>query len=110
MKVGVAINPGTPVETIFDVLVLTDLVLIMTVNPGWGGQKFIPHCVEKIQRVQKELTRQKLSSIIEVDGGITPETAPLCAIAGASAFVAGTAVFGTKDRKAAISALRGSIK
>lgn len=109
MKAGIAINPGTPVETIFDVLGLCDLVLIMTVNPGWGGQKFIPHCVEKISRVRDELSRQNHRAIIEVDGGITPQTAPECARAGASAFVAGTSVFGAQDRKGAITALRSSV-
>jgi ribulose-phosphate 3-epimerase len=106
MANGVALNPGTPVESIFDVLEVTDLVLIMTVNPGWGGQPFLPTTLRKIAAVRDEITRRQLPTLIEVDGGITPETAPQCVRAGASVLVAGSSVFGKSDRKAAILALR----
>jgi ribulose-phosphate 3-epimerase len=106
MSPGVAINPATSIESIFDVLDICDLALVMTVNPGWGGQSFIRSTLPKIERLADEISKRKLDVIIEVDGGITAETIGACKNAGARAFVAGTAVFGQKDRKAAISALR----
>jgi ribulose-phosphate 3-epimerase len=106
VKSGVVINPATPVETIFDVLHLVDLVLIMTVNPGWGGQKFIDHCVEKVEKIKAEITRIKKDIHLEVDGGINAETSKLCINAGANVLVAGSYVFGSKDRTAAIKSLR----
>ena len=106
MSAGVSVNPGTPIETVFEVLELCDLVLVMTVNPGWGGQDFIASCVEKISLVKKEITQRKLSCWIEVDGGIKADTAAICRAAGANVFVAGTAIFGAKDRAAAIKSLR----
>ncbi len=109
VKAGVAINPGTTAAAIRDVIELADLVLVMTVNPGWGGQKFIPTTLSKIREIHGWIKSGNLSTIIEVDGGITSETAPLCYEAGASAFVAGTSVFGSKDRKEAITKLRASI-
>ncbi len=90
-KAGVALNPGTPIETLEPVIDLIDLVLIMSVNPGFGGQAFIPYAAEKIERV-RALTRARPIDI-ETDGGITPETAPLVAQAGANVLVAGSAVF-----------------
>ena len=106
VKAGVAINPGTPVESIFPALELCDIALIMTVNPGWGGQKFIPSCVKKIETLKNEITKRGLSTLIEVDGGINSETATICAKAGTDAFVAGSYVFSSKDRKASIESLR----
>lgn len=106
IKNGVALNPGTPVEAIFDVLEVCDLVLIMTVNPGWGGQPFISGCLGKIRQVHEQIQAIKAQTIIEVDGGITAETAPLCRSAGASAFVAGSYIFGSADRADAIRRLR----
>jgi ribulose-phosphate 3-epimerase len=106
-KAGVALNPGTSVEPLEAVLDLVDLVLIMSVNPGFGGQAFIPHAAEKIARV-RTLTRSR-SIDIEVDGGITAETAPLVAQAGANVLVAGSAVFkrGQTDAyRANIAAIR----
>jgi len=103
---GVAINPGTPVETIFDVLEVCDLALVMTVNPGWGGQSFIPNSIHKIEKLKKEIERQRHSVLIEVDGGVNAETASRCVAAGADVLVAGSAVFGQKDLKSAISNLR----
>ncbi|SET36434.1 ribulose-phosphate 3-epimerase [Paenibacillus sp. NFR01] len=104
---GVAINPGTPASAIREVLEDVDLVLVMTVNPGFGGQAFIPSTLRKIRQIREwanEAGHVKLR--IEVDGGIARETAPLVAKAGADVLVAGNAVFGASDRKAAISAIR----
>jgi ribulose-phosphate 3-epimerase len=106
MKNGVAINPGTPVEVIYDVLEVCDLVLIMTVNPGWGGQPFIPGCLGKIRQVKSRIDALASSTVIEVDGGINKDTALRCREAGASVLVAGSYVFGAADRAAAIRSLR----
>lgn len=103
---GVSINPATPVENVFDALEVADLVLVMTVNPGWGGQPFIPGCLEKIKKLSAEIKRRGLKTRIEVDGGINPSTAKECALAGASIFVAGSAVFGNPDKAAVIKQLR----
>lgn len=103
---GVAVNPGTPVELVFDVLEMCDLVLVMTVNPGWGGQKFLNTCLNKIAKLKSEVARRKLSMHIEVDGGINAETGKLCREAGANVFVAGTYVFGSKNRAQAVASLR----
>ena len=96
-KAGVTLNPGTGVETIEPVVDLVDLILVMSVNPGFGGQAFIPSSVEKIARLRALVGGRPID--IEVDGGITPETAPLVAQAGANVLVAGSAVFkgGTAD-------------
>jgi ribulose-phosphate 3-epimerase len=107
IKSGVCINPGTLVETVYPVLEVCDLVLIMTVNPGWGGQTFIPSSIGRIAALRNEIERQKLSTLIEVDGGINPETGLQCVRAGADVLVAGSYVFQHQDRTAAISALRG---
>jgi ribulose-phosphate 3-epimerase len=108
MKNGVAINPGTPVEVIFDVLEVCDLVLIMTVNPGWGGQPFISSSLGKIRQLAERLRSVSAdSAIIEVDGGINAETAGLCRAAGATALVAGSYIFGALDRADAIKKVRG---
>jgi len=93
-KAGVTLNPGTPIEAIEPVIDLVDLVLVMSVNPGFGGQKFIPGAVEKLQRLRALVGARPID--IEIDGGITPEVAPQAARGGANAFVAGSAVF--KDR------------
>jgi ribulose-phosphate 3-epimerase len=90
-KAGVAINPGTPESAIEYVLDRLDLVLVMTVNPGFGGQAFIPAMLDKIARVKRMIGTRKID--IEVDGGVAPETAPLLARAGANVFVAGSKVF-----------------
>lgn len=106
-KAGVTLNPGTPVETIAPVIDLIDLILVMSVNPGFGGQKFIAAAVEKLQRLRAMAAGRPID--IEVDGGITPEIAPEVVRAGANALVAGSAVF--KDRtpesyRAHIAAIR----
>ncbi len=103
-KAGVALNPGTPETVVQYVLDRIDLILIMTVNPGFGGQKFIPAQVEKIRCVRTMIGDRPIR--IAVDGGITPETAPLVVRAGASALVAGSAVFGRPPYDRAITAIR----
>src|SRR5882724_10855005 len=90
-KAGVSLNPGTPVTSVEDVIDLVDLVLVMSVNPGFGGQSFIPAAIEKISRLRAMAGGRPLD--IEVDGGITPETASAVAQAGANVLVAGSAVF-----------------
>lgn len=108
---GVALNPGTPVEAIYDVLDICDLVLIMTVNPGWGGQPFIPSSLGKIRQLRSHIDKQTLSKkpLIEVDGGINQNTAQQCREAGANALVAGSFIFGAQDRALAIQMVRGYI-
>ncbi|MFO1027864.1 MAG: ribulose-phosphate 3-epimerase [Acetobacteraceae bacterium] len=104
-KAGVALNPATPESVIEYVLDRIDLVLVMSVNPGFGGQKFIPAAVDKIRRVKALIGNRPIR--IEVDGGVTPDTAPLVIEAGAEALVAGSAVFGRPPYAQAIAALRG---
>ncbi len=106
VKAGVSINPGTPVETIFPVLGLCDLVLVMSVNPGWGGQSFIPSSLEKIKALSEEINHQKLSTYIQVDGGVNETTSAQCVAAGANVLVAGSYIFGANDRAKAITSLR----
>lgn len=108
VRAGVAVNPGTPVSTVFHVLEVCDLVLVMTVNPGWGGQPFLPMCIDKIRELQAEIDRQGAEVRIEVDGGINATTAKQCVEVGASALVAGSFIFGSKDRAAAIETLKGA--
>jgi ribulose-phosphate 3-epimerase len=106
-KAGVALNPSTSEDAIAYVLDRLDLILLMTVNPGFGGQSFIPAVVDKIRRVKAMVGTRPID--IEVDGGVTPETAPLVAAAGANVLVAGSAVFkgGTRESYAAnIAAIR----
>ena len=105
-KAGVTMNPGTPVEMIEPVIDLVDLVLVMSVNPGWGGQKFISTAEEKIRRVRALVGGRPID--IEVDGGVTPENAELVTRAGANALVAGSAVFkgGPANYRANIDAIR----
>jgi len=103
-KAGVALNPGTPETAVAYVLDRIDLVLVMTVNPGFGGQRFIPSQLDKIRRLRSMIGARPIT--IQADGGITPETAPLVAEAGATALVAGSAVFGKPPYDQAIAALR----
>ena len=110
MKCGVALNPSTPVSSLECIASLVDLILIMSVNPGFGGQKFIPYAVDKIGDVTELLaTVGNDKAVIEVDGGITAETIGPVTAAGATWIVAGSAVFGKPDRAEAIRALRGGI-
>lgn len=95
LKVGLAINPATSVSVLEPVIDMTDLVLIMTVNPGFGGQKFLDRTLPKIAEVRNRIDRLGLKTELEVDGGIDPSTAPLAVGAGATVLVAGSAVFGS---------------
>ena len=104
-KAGVSLNPATPESAVAYVLDRVDLVLVMTVNPGFGGQAFLPGQLEKIRRLRSMIGDRAIR--IEVDGGITPETAPLAVEAGATVLVAGSAVFGRPPYANAIAALRG---
>jgi len=103
VKAGVVINPATPVEMIKDILPEVDLVLIMSVNPGFGGQSFITHTIQKIKQVAAWRNEMSLSFEIEVDGGVNVHTAKMCTDAGADVLVAGSAVFGQLDRQKAIN-------
>ena len=105
---GVAINPGTPASSIREVLPDVDMVLVMTVNPGFGGQSFIPSTLRKIKQIRQWADEVHPDLRIEVDGGIAESTAALVAEAGADVLVAGNAVFGRSDRAAAIAAIRGA--
>jgi ribulose-phosphate 3-epimerase len=104
-QAGVSLNPATPESAVEYVLDHVDLVLVMTVNPGYGGQRFIPAMIEKIRRLRAMIGDRDIR--IEVDGGITPETAPLVVETGATVLVAGSAVFGRPPYDRAIAALRG---
>ncbi len=103
VKAAVSLNPSTPVDTLVDVLYDLDMVLIMSVNPGFGGQKFIPQALDKI----KKLRQMKPDLDIEVDGGINAETAKMCIEAGANILVSGSYIFKAEDRLKAIESLRG---
>jgi ribulose-phosphate 3-epimerase len=107
VKAGVVLNPATPVESIIHILDDVDMVLLMTVNPGFGGQKFIHSVVPKIKQVADLVRERGLKTEIEVDGGINEETARLCVKAGANVLVAGSAIYQSKDRHQAISSIRG---
>jgi ribulose-phosphate 3-epimerase len=105
-KAGATLNPSTSLETVREVAADLDLLLIMSVNPGFGGQKFIPASVQKIARAREILDETRSGALLEVDGGIARETIAACWRAGADTFVAGNAVFSAKDPKAEIRALR----
>ncbi len=107
---GVSLNPATPLGALEEILPDVDLVLVMTVNPGFGGQSFIPATLDKVSRLRKMLQERALSALIEVDGGVDVVTAPQLVAAGAQVLVAGTAVFRAHDGvKSAIARLRRSI-
>ena len=105
-KAGVVLNPASPLELIEYVLHLCDVVLVMTVNPGFGGQKFLPEMLPKIRRLRQLCEERGLDPVIEVDGGQNFESAGLAIEAGANAIVAGSAIFGSSDYSGAISAIR----
>lgn len=110
LPVGVAINPETHVTAVTDVLSLVDLILVMTVNPGFAGQTFIPSSLSKIHRIDSRLREVQPRPRIQVDGGITAETAPSAASAGADVFVAASAIFKHPEGiKAGVEALRNSL-
>lgn len=109
-KAGVSLNPGTPVSVIEHVIGLVDLVLIMSVNPGFGGQKFIPEAADKVAQAKALICNREIH--IEVDGGITPETAPLVTSQGADVLVAGSAIYDGKGKasyEANINAIRSTV-
>jgi ribulose-phosphate 3-epimerase len=106
-KAGVVLNPATPVGVVAEVLDLVDLVLVMSVNPGFGGQSFIRSQLAKIAALRGMIDAAGRDIALQVDGGVTATTAKDCIAAGADVLVAGTAVFGTKDYAAAIAGLRG---
>lgn len=107
MKAGVALNPHTPVHLLEDILEECDYVLLMSVNPGFGGQKFIENCVKKVSVLKEMILKRGLSTLIEVDGGVNRHNAPILAAAGADALVAGSSVFSAQDPMAEIIALKG---
>jgi ribulose-phosphate 3-epimerase len=107
-KAGVALNPASPIEMIEHVLHLCDIVLVMTVSPGFGGQKFLPEMLPKIRRLRDICQARGLAPVIEVDGGENSETAGQAIAAGANAIVAGSAIFGSSDYAGAIAAIRGA--
>ncbi len=106
MKAGVAINPHTPVSALSDVLADIDLVCMMSVNPGFGGQKFIPYTLEKIKQLRKMIVERGLNVLIEIDGGVTLENASSIIAAGADVLVAGNTVFKSADPIATIAQLK----
>lgn len=107
-KAGVVLDPATPPEMIEYVLHLCDVILVMTVNPGSGGQTFLPEMLPKIRRIRTICAERSLHPVIEVDGGENATTAAQAAAAGATAIVAGSAIFGVKDYKVAIAAIRAA--
>lgn len=110
IKAGIVINPATPVFTIKEILPSIDLALLMTVNPGFGGQSFIPEVIPKIKELHSIKNEKNLTFEIEVDGGVNKQTAPLCKHAGADVLVAGSAIFNQTDRKQAVIDIKNSIK
>lgn len=106
MKAGVALNPSTPVSFLSDVIQMLDLVLIMSVNPGFGGQKFIPHAVNKVREAKEMIIKTNSNALVEVDGGVNLETGKLLVDAGANALVAGSFVFNSPNPEQTISNLK----
>ena len=106
LRASLSVKPRTPIEVVYPYLELTDMILVMTVEPGYGGQKLIVETIEKVRALRGELSSRGLSVEIEVDGGITPENAGALTEAGADVLVAGSSVFRAADRAAAIAALR----
>ena len=107
-KCGVVLNPATPASVVEPVLDLVDLILVMAVNPGFGGQSFLDSQLPKISALRRMIDASGRTIALQVDGGVTAATAPQCLAAGADVLVAGTAVFGATDYAAAIAALRGT--
>jgi len=109
-QAGVVLNPSTPLAALDEILGVTDYVLLMSVNPGWGGQSFIPQVKDKIAGLRKRIADARLATMIEVDGGITRENIAQVAAAGADLLVAGSAVFGGPDPQAAAAGLIAALK
>lgn len=108
IKAGVAINPHTPINKLSEVIRDIDQVIVMSVNPGFGGQKFIPHTMEKIRQLRKLITETGSNALIEIDGGVTVDNASEIVKAGADVLVAGNAVFKSADPKEAICQLKAA--
>lgn len=108
MKAGVTLNPGTPVAMLEDIIMDVDMVLLMSVNPGFGGQKFIPNTFKKIAQLREMIARCQASALIEVDGGVNVQNAPLLKKAGADVLVAGSSVFRAPDMREAIHQLKNA--
>lgn len=106
MKAGIAVNPHTPVSLLSDVLHEADLVCLMSVNPGFGGQKFIPYTLEKIKQLRKIIDDRQLSALIEIDGGVTLDNASAIVQAGADILVAGSTVFNSENPQETIKKLK----
>jgi len=106
MKAGIALNPHTPISAIDEVLADADLVCIMTVNPGFGGQKFIHSMLKKVESLKESIIKKNAHTLIEIDGGVTMDNAEILVRAGADVLVAGNTVFGAKDPMATIAALK----
>jgi ribulose-phosphate 3-epimerase len=106
VRPGVVLNPATPVETLQWILEYLDFVLVMSVNPGFGGQRFIPNSIDKISHLKKMITEKRLQTLIQVDGGVSPQTIADIAAAGADVFVAGSAIFNSPDYRRTILAMR----
>lgn len=106
-KVGVAIKPATLVDELLEYLPKIDLAVVMTVEPGFGGQAFMPKMMSKVRALREEICKQGLETLIEVDGGITKETAKMAAQSGADICVAGTSIFKSSDMKRAIAEIKG---
>lgn len=109
MKAAVALNPASPVELLTDIIQDLDMVLIMSVNPGFGGQEFIPHTFQKIRNLKRMIHERGLDTLIQIDGGVTTENAPAILRAGADVLVAGSNVFKSADPKATIMALKNAV-
>ena len=108
IKAGVAVNPHTPVHFLKDIIGDVDTVLVMSVNPGFGGQLFLPHTLNKVTELRQMITQQELHTLIEVDGGVNTDNAKLLVAAGADVLVAGNTVFAAADPKAMIARLKMS--
>ena len=108
MKAGVALNPHTPVELLTDILDELDMVLIMSVNPGFGGQKFIPRAIDRVHRLKAMIDQRNLQTLIEVDGGINLETGKKMTDAGADIWVVGNSIFKSKNPEEMIRVMKGN--
>lgn len=109
MKAGVTLNPHTPISMLEDILPDVDMVLLMSVNPGFGGQKFIDNSLRKVHNLKEEILKRNLNTLIEVDGGVNLETGKLLVEAGADVLVAGSAIFGDPDPKEMIHRLKSLV-
>ena len=110
MKAAVTLNPATPISTLEDIIQDLDVVMLMTVNPGFGAQKFIEHSLDKVRRLREMITRTGSHALIEVDGGVNRTTAPLLARAGVDVYVAGSALYGKPDPIAEVHELKQIIQ